>query len=193
MAPSNAIWYLQFINIHIVHKKNKDVHIYSTQIPHTKMYIQQFCPFFFNLPKSITLLFVFVAVTHMSAKISNTFVCIFSVCDKSVNLLYSRLTGVAFMYKLRPLDDNPIEHTGLQYMPDGVQTLNALSIFVICLLCLSPPLWRLRAITMASNGCLSTPTQRIRPSLCFSYICSSRLYTAIKGNAGKFSCLCPWQ
>lgn len=34
---------------------------------------------------------------------------------RSANLLYPRLAGVAFKYKLRPLDDNPIEHTGLQY------------------------------------------------------------------------------
>lgn len=85
------------------------------------MYIQQICPlsiFFLTSKPSTTLTILFVAVTHThtSAKISNTFPCCVVVTNQlcSVNLLYPRLTGVAFMYKLRPLDDNPIEHTGLQ-------------------------------------------------------------------------------
>lgn len=46
------------------------------------------------------------------------------------------------MYKVRPLDDNPVEHTGL-HMPDSVLTLNTVSIFVIYLLHL-PLLFSLR-------------------------------------------------
>ncbi len=117
LAPS--IWYLHFHKYPHFHKKNKDAYTYSTQIPHTKMYIQQFCPLslFLSQRSSITLIFLFVAVTHTSAKIGNTFSFRVVVTNQpcSVNLLYPRLTGVAFMYKLRPLDDNPIEHTGLQY------------------------------------------------------------------------------
>lgn len=83
------------------------------------MYIQQFCPLSLFPPKTkFALIFLFVAATHVSAKIRNSFFLFWVVMKTqpcSVNLLYPRLTGTAFMCKLRPLDDNPIEHTGLQY------------------------------------------------------------------------------
>lgn len=44
------------------------------------------------------------------------------------------------MYKLRPLDDNPIEHTGLQYARRCSNAKDRLYFFVVCLLCVSPVL-----------------------------------------------------
>lgn len=94
------------------------------------MYI--ICQFFFLKPlNQVSRSFLFVHVTNTSAKISNTFSYRVVVTNQlcSVHLLYLRLTGPAFMYKLRPLNDNPIEHAGLQHAT-WWSPLNAVSIFV---------------------------------------------------------------
>lgn len=117
LAPS--IWYLHFHKYPHFHKKNKDAYIYSTQIPHTKMYIQQFCPLSLFSSKDQVCTYISLCRGDTRKCKNKKFLFLFWVVMKtqpcSVNLLYPRLTGTAFMCKLRPLDDNPIEHTGLQY------------------------------------------------------------------------------
>lgn len=85
-------------------------YIYSTQIPHTKMYIQQFFP-----PKTnFTTIFLFVLVTHKCKNKKCILLFLMAVKNLlcSVNLLHPRLTETVFMCRLRPLNHNLIEYTG---------------------------------------------------------------------------------
>lgn len=88
------------------------------------------------------------------------------------------------MCNLRPLNDNLIEYTGLQYGRLCSNT-KAVSVFVICLQCLFPPLWRLK------HYCIQGPTHPISILvLCASVsrINSSRLKAAMISR----SCPCQW-
>lgn len=161
------------------------------------MYIQHFCPFvsilFFDppIPKekktktSVALIFLCIGDTYKCK--NNTFSYWVAVTNqlRSANLLYPRLAGVAFMYKLRPLDDNPIEHTGLQY---ARQCSNTKRCLYFCHLSLS--LATSLKVNSHHNGKQGLPRPVQILGECFSHICSSRLKNS-HDKKGKHSHLCP--
>lgn len=113
----------------------------------------------------------------------------------SVNLLYPGLTGVAFMYKLRPLDDNPIEHTGLQYARRCSNTESLLYGFVISRVSFSCSLSASLKVNSHHNGKLGLPRpiQILVLYASVSHLYSSRLKTVMLGNAGGRGHPCSWQ
>lgn len=145
--------------------------------------------------ESITLIFLFVAVTHTSAKISNAFLFWVVVTNQlcSGNVLYHSLTGVAFMYTLRPLDNNPVEHTDLQYARRCSNTKHCL--FFYLRFSISYSLSASLKVTSHHNGKqgLSNSIQINALNVCVSHMYSSRLKKAMIRNSGKCSHSCPWQ
>lgn len=187
LAPS--IWYLHFHKYPHFHKKNKDAYIYSTQIPHTKMYIQQFCPLSLFSSKDQVCTYISLCRGDTRKCKNKKFLFLFWVVMKtqpcSVNLLYPRLTGTAFMCKLRPLDDNPIEHTGLQYAKLCSNTESRLCFCHLPPLSLSCSL-SASAITISKQG----PSHPI--SILVMYVSVSHIYSwSLK--AAMISPPCPWQ
>lgn len=111
-----------------------------------------------------------------------------------VNLLYPSFTRVAFMYKLRPLDDNPIEHTGLQYARRCSNTKCHLCFCHLLPVSLSCSLSASLKVNSHHNGKLGLPRPIQMPVSCASvfHLYSSRIKTAMIGNAGSHPCSWQW-